>query len=335
MLEQVRVRAERYDGLFVIYCFRFDNGRSKIGLSRALKSRAQSYHMHGITGCTGVEVVECYDAPHMREAEKEAHRIWAALGHSYDRETFQTHGSPTDDLARLVQSMRAASTPDAAREMRERQAQQEKLEARERQAARNQSARAEVREAQAAQRRWEQQQARAARAEQAEEVAYRRRQRQTEADAQTEQIREAEHRRWMERQSFALKVSEAKLQERLVDREDQERRRVDTRPPAQERRRERASCLSRGRAREPRRSRAKSWIKFWVVTFLVFIGGGILSDGMAANNPHVDKGAVILTPLFLWLAYAAWRSNRGMIYRLSVAGLCLVLAVAGGHDGFK
>jgi hypothetical protein len=78
-----------------------------------------------------------------------------------------------------------------------------------------------------------------------------------------------------------------------------------------------------------------SCLKFWVITFLVFIGGGVLSDRMTANNPHVDKGAVILTPLFLWLAYCAWRSNRGLIYRLSVTGLCLVLAAAGVHDGFK
>jgi hypothetical protein len=111
MNPDVQQQVEEHEELPVIYCFRFDNGRSKVGLTTNMRSRARDYHKHGINGCKGVGIVACESRAQMRRAEKLALEVFADDAIQYGRETFQSISDPVFDLAKLVWAVEATQEP--------------------------------------------------------------------------------------------------------------------------------------------------------------------------------------------------------------------------------
>ncbi|WP_321935359.1 hypothetical protein [Paraburkholderia sp. J8-2] len=112
MNPDVEKQVEEHEGLPVIYCFRFDNGRSKVGLTTNIRSRARDYHKHGINECNGVGIVACQTRAQMRKAEKMALEIFAWDAIRYGRETFESKSHPVFDLSKLVYAVEHTQEPE-------------------------------------------------------------------------------------------------------------------------------------------------------------------------------------------------------------------------------
>jgi hypothetical protein len=87
-----------FDRVPVLYAFRFDNGKTKFGLTTNIVSRADAHLAHGITGCTGVTVVTC-DKHLLREAEARLLELLAEHFEQQATEVFaSSDGEETDGL---------------------------------------------------------------------------------------------------------------------------------------------------------------------------------------------------------------------------------------------
>lgn len=93
---QIRRAVVEFEDRSVIYAFRFGNGRTKVGLSRSILSRARNYHLHGANDLENVTLVTIADE-RLREAERMAHERYRAETKTvYDRETFESLSAERD-----------------------------------------------------------------------------------------------------------------------------------------------------------------------------------------------------------------------------------------------
>jgi len=92
----IRRAVAEFEDRSVIYAFRFGNGRTKVGLSRSILSRARNYHLHGANDLEHVTLVTIADE-WLREAEYIAHeRYRAETKRVHDRETFESLSAERD-----------------------------------------------------------------------------------------------------------------------------------------------------------------------------------------------------------------------------------------------
>ncbi|CAE6697895.1 hypothetical protein R75465_00333 [Paraburkholderia aspalathi] len=93
-------KVREFDGEAVLYCFRFDNGRSKFGKSTNILARTGDHLAHGITGCIGVSLVRV-EPEKLDAAEQMMLRYVASKYQRLATEVFVSSPSEADD-ARLI-----------------------------------------------------------------------------------------------------------------------------------------------------------------------------------------------------------------------------------------
>jgi hypothetical protein len=104
----IRAEIAKFGKESVLYDFRFDNGKTKFGKSTNLTARAESYLVHGITGCTAVTAVRV-PADILATAEAALMRLVRSAKYKrYANEVFDSSPSERHDSALIHRAISEA-----------------------------------------------------------------------------------------------------------------------------------------------------------------------------------------------------------------------------------